>query len=192
MTRRGHWRVARAALYLPVIAKLDHTLGIEPDLLARINAAAAAYDFDGAASHISDDLLRRLAFAGTPDEVAAQSEELIAAGATRIEFGTPHGLSEESGIRLLGERVLPALRGESMSQHSDEFELYDLTVVVEAIEGNCTCAMRVGDCFYLRGGNYLCRMAQTFACTRCKQPCLCCRRNSVATIPPTGWRPMRA
>jgi len=56
----------KAALYLPVIATLDRTLGIESDLLARINAAAAAYDFDGAASHISDDLLRRLAFAGTP------------------------------------------------------------------------------------------------------------------------------
>ena len=39
-----------------------------------------------------------------------------------------------------------------MSQPGDEFELYDLTVVVEAIEGHCTCAMRVGDCFYLRGG----------------------------------------
>ena len=34
----------------------------------------------------------------------------------------------------------------------DEFQLYDLTVVVEAIEGNCTCSMAVGDCFYLRGG----------------------------------------
>ena len=33
-----------------------------------------------------------------------------------------------------------------------EFELYDLTVVVEAIEGHCTCNMAVGDCFYLRGG----------------------------------------
>lgn len=34
----------------------------------------------------------------------------------------------------------------------DEFELYDLAVVVEKIEGHCTCAMAVGDCFYLRGG----------------------------------------
>lgn len=34
----------------------------------------------------------------------------------------------------------------------DQFELYDLAVVVEAIEGNCTCTMRVGDRFYLRGG----------------------------------------
>lgn len=36
--------------------------------------------------------------------------------------------------------------------HDDEFELYDLTVVVEKIEGHCTCAMTEGDCFYLRGG----------------------------------------
>ena len=36
--------------------------------------------------------------------------------------------------------------------HEDEFELYDLQVVVETIEGNCTCAMSLGDCFFLRGG----------------------------------------
>ncbi|MCB9080823.1 MAG: TIGR04076 family protein [Lewinellaceae bacterium] len=35
---------------------------------------------------------------------------------------------------------------------ADQFELYDLTVVVEKISGHCTCAMSVGDCFYLRGG----------------------------------------
>ena len=35
---------------------------------------------------------------------------------------------------------------------TDEFELYDLAVVVDTIEGHCTCNMRVGDAFYLRGG----------------------------------------
>ena len=35
---------------------------------------------------------------------------------------------------------------------SDQFDLYDLTIVVEAIEGNCTCNMKVGDCFYMKGG----------------------------------------
>lgn len=34
----------------------------------------------------------------------------------------------------------------------DQFELYDLTVVVEAIEGHCTCNMEVEDRFFLRGG----------------------------------------
>ena len=35
---------------------------------------------------------------------------------------------------------------------SDAFELYDLAVIVERIEGHCTCAMRVGDRVELRGG----------------------------------------
>jgi uncharacterized repeat protein (TIGR04076 family) len=34
----------------------------------------------------------------------------------------------------------------------DQFELYDLEVVVEAIDGHCTCAMQVGDSFFLRSG----------------------------------------
>ncbi len=34
----------------------------------------------------------------------------------------------------------------------DQFELYDLTISVEKIEGNCTCNMEVGDSFYLKGG----------------------------------------
>ena len=34
----------------------------------------------------------------------------------------------------------------------DQFQLYDLVVVVETIEGNCTCSMATGDCFYLKGG----------------------------------------
>lgn len=33
-----------------------------------------------------------------------------------------------------------------------QFDLYDLRVRVEKIEGTCTCDMRVGDCFFLRGG----------------------------------------
>lgn len=39
-----------------------------------------------------------------------------------------------------------------MPDHSDHFELYDLEIVVERIEGRCTCNMAVGDCFYLRSG----------------------------------------
>ncbi len=34
----------------------------------------------------------------------------------------------------------------------DQFELYDLKVVVEKIDGNCTCEMAIGDVFYLKGG----------------------------------------
>ena len=34
----------------------------------------------------------------------------------------------------------------------DIFELYDLKIAVEKIDGHCTCSMAVGDCFYLRSG----------------------------------------
>jgi len=104
----------KAALYLPVIAPLDPTLDLEPELLERIGTAAAVYDFDRAASYVSDDLLSQLAFAGTPKQVAEQALALYRAGADRVEFGTPHGLSEEAGLRLLGEEVLPLLRSSGM------------------------------------------------------------------------------
>lgn len=100
----------KVALYLPVIAGLDPTLGVEPERLARITAAANAYDFEAAARDIPDGLLGRLALAGTADQVAAQADALYAAGASRVEFGTPHGLDPAAGIALLGEAVLPQLR----------------------------------------------------------------------------------
>lgn len=34
----------------------------------------------------------------------------------------------------------------------DQFELYDLNIVVEKIAGNCTCEMKEGDSFQLKGG----------------------------------------
>ena len=34
----------------------------------------------------------------------------------------------------------------------DEFDLYDLKIVVEKIEGHCTCAMNVGDHFFMKSG----------------------------------------
>jgi 5,10-methylenetetrahydromethanopterin reductase len=89
---------------------LDPTLGIEPELLSRIHDASARYDFEQVGRYISDDVLRRVAFAGTPDEVAEQAAHLFAAGVQRVEFGTPHGLTTAEGLRLLGEFVLPALR----------------------------------------------------------------------------------
>jgi 5,10-methylenetetrahydromethanopterin reductase len=99
-----------AALYLPVVAQFDRSISIEPERLRGMREAAAHYDYDRAASFISDELLRRFAFAGAPDDVVAQAAALFEAGASRIEFGAPHGLTAEEGLRLLGARVLPALR----------------------------------------------------------------------------------
>lgn len=95
------------ALYLPVVAGLDPSLALEPELLERIKDAAARYDFDSAGALISDDLLRCFAFAGAPGEVADHALSLFAAGADRVEFGTPHGMSPKRGLELLGEQVVP-------------------------------------------------------------------------------------
>ncbi len=54
--------------------------------------------------------LDRFAFAGTPEEVAAHALRLFGAGAKRVEFGTPQGLTTAGGVQLLCDRVLPLLR----------------------------------------------------------------------------------
>lgn len=100
------------SLYLPVIADLDPTLEIDPRLLEGLRAAAAVHDYQAAARFVADDLLASFCFAGTPQEVALQAAEVVSAGASRVEFGTPHGLSTGSGLDLLGSRVLPILRAE--------------------------------------------------------------------------------
>ena len=87
-------RLARSAvaMYLDIVRRLDPTTE-RPD-----------------GGPISDEVLDRFAMAGTPEQVAAQAAGLFEAGARRVEFGSPHGLTAEEGIRLLGERVLPRLR----------------------------------------------------------------------------------
>src|SRR5262245_29954429 len=39
-----------------------------------------------------------------------------------------------------------------MPNAADQFDLYDLQIVVESIDGHCTCSMAVGDSFFLCGG----------------------------------------
>ncbi|MFQ5741581.1 MAG: LLM class flavin-dependent oxidoreductase [Acidobacteriota bacterium] len=106
-------RLARreAVLYLPVVAGLDPTLGVDSDWTARMEEALRQGDLDSASGLIPDALLDQIALAGSPSEIIDRCLQLVEAGAGRVEFGTPHGLSEEEGLRLLGERVLPALGG---------------------------------------------------------------------------------
>jgi 5,10-methylenetetrahydromethanopterin reductase len=98
------------ARYLPVVAPFDPTVDLPAELLRRMAALVAAGALEEAAGLVPDDALDRFAFSGTPAQVARQADDLFAAGATRVEFGTPHGLTNAGGVRLLGERVLPALR----------------------------------------------------------------------------------
>jgi 5,10-methylenetetrahydromethanopterin reductase len=105
---RSHAR-RQVAMYLDVIAALDPTVRLPDDLLPAIRARLADGDEEGAGRLVPRDVLDLFAFAGTPDDIAAQAQRLIDAGVDRIEFGTPHGLDSAEGIRMLGREVLPRL-----------------------------------------------------------------------------------
>jgi 5,10-methylenetetrahydromethanopterin reductase len=96
-------------MYLAVVGQLDSTLQLPPDLLAEVSQYVDAGQHERAGKLIPDDVLDLFAFSGNPDQVAAQAQKLIDAGASRVEFGTPHGLTDRSGIELLGREVLPRL-----------------------------------------------------------------------------------
>ena len=101
----------RAVTYIPVIGQGDpiarERFGEE---LRRISEAMSRGDIEAAEAALPDELLRRFAFAGTPDEIIRQAEGVFEAGASRIDFGSPHGLDEAAGIRLLAEKVMPYFR----------------------------------------------------------------------------------
>ena len=108
-------RIARreVAMYLAVVAALDPTVSVDDELIARVRSLVAAGDDEGAGALIPDDVLDRFAFAGAPEQIAAHAELLFAAGAGRVEFGTPHGVPERHGVELLCRDVLPRLRAGS-------------------------------------------------------------------------------
>lgn len=85
---RAHAR-AQVQMYLDVVGELDPTLELRP----------------GEAPPVEKFVL-----AGTPDEVARHAAELYDAGAHRVEFGTPQGLTTRGGVELLSDRVIPQLR----------------------------------------------------------------------------------
>lgn len=100
------------AMYLAVVAELDPTVEIPGELLLTIKQLAGAGDYAAAGAAVPDEILDRFAFSGTPAAIVDQVHALVEAGATRIEFGTPHGLDSGHGIELLGRHVLPAFAAE--------------------------------------------------------------------------------
>lgn len=108
----ARWKARKAvSLYLPIVSELDATLEIDPELMARVQEQVNAGDDEAAARLIPDDILDRFIFAGDARDIIEQCGRLYDAGAQRIELGTPHGASDAAtGIHLIGQRVIPALR----------------------------------------------------------------------------------
>ncbi len=99
------------AMYLDVVGELDPTTDIDPDVLAAVRRGLAADDPERAGRAIPDGTLDRFAFAGTPEDVAAHVGAIAAAGAARVELGTPQGVTTERGVALIVDRVIPLLQG---------------------------------------------------------------------------------
>jgi len=76
---------------------------------SRGGRCAAGRD-SAAGALIPDEVLDRFAFSGTPSHVAGLARRVLEAGAGRVDFGAPHGLTDEDGVALLGTAVLPRLR----------------------------------------------------------------------------------
>ena len=96
---------------MPIVSKLDPTLAIDPELMSRVEGRVNAGDDEAAARLIPDHILDRFIFAGAPADIIEHCARLYDAGVHRVELGTPHGATEAaSGIRLIGEKVIPALK----------------------------------------------------------------------------------
>jgi 5,10-methylenetetrahydromethanopterin reductase len=98
------------AMYLDVVLELDQSVDVPLELVNAIRRHLRDGDREGAGRQIPPNILDLFAFCGTPEQVCRQVEDLARAGARRVDFGTPHGITEIDGIRLLGERVLPNFR----------------------------------------------------------------------------------
>jgi 5,10-methylenetetrahydromethanopterin reductase len=93
-----------------VVAELDETCSLPRGFAGRVRELVAAGRDAEAGSLIPDEVLDRFAFSGTPARVAALAQRVLDAGAGRVEFGGPHGLTDSGGVELLGREVLPMLR----------------------------------------------------------------------------------
>jgi 5,10-methylenetetrahydromethanopterin reductase len=107
------------AMYLAVVAELDPTVAVGPEVLEPVRRLTAAGDHEAAGRLIPDAVLDRFAFSGTPEHVAGLVADVLDAGASRVDLGTPHGLTDEQGIELIGSRVLPLLRRRRLATPRD-------------------------------------------------------------------------
>jgi 5,10-methylenetetrahydromethanopterin reductase len=105
--RRARTEVAK---YLAVVAPLDSTVVLPAGLAGRVRELVAAGADEAAGALVPDSVLDLFAFSGTPEQVAAQAWRVLEAGAGRVDFGGPHGLTDINGVELLGREVLPLLR----------------------------------------------------------------------------------
>lgn len=110
--RRSARTLARkeVAKYLAVVGRLDPTL--HEDETSSLNKFITSFQTGTPEAYkcISDDLLDKFSFAGTPEDIVTKIAKMN--GIDRVELGTPHGLhARPDAIHNIGKNVLNELRG---------------------------------------------------------------------------------
>jgi len=85
------------------------SIGLSDSDLAPLRRLVDGGRLEEAAAAVTPPMLR-LGLTGTPEQVAERIAALGDAGITQISLGGPLGPDPRAAIRLLGERVIPALR----------------------------------------------------------------------------------
>jgi 5,10-methylenetetrahydromethanopterin reductase len=83
--------------------------GYDVERFARTQALVTAGDIEAATDMVDDSMLA-LGLTGSITAIIDRCLELIAQGARHLSFGNPLGPSPMESIRIIGEKVLPALR----------------------------------------------------------------------------------
>jgi 5,10-methylenetetrahydromethanopterin reductase len=98
------------AIYLPFLSPMKERIGIDEAQVRRANQAYLAGDYAQAERLVPEAAIRAFSLTGTPREVIPHIENLVAAGATHVAFGPPHGPDFRETIRLIGEEIVPHFR----------------------------------------------------------------------------------
>ena len=109
----ARWLLARhIALYSGSLstAALEAN-GLDPEEFARCQAMVSDGRLDDAIRFaLGTDTMLDLGIVGGPSDVVEQCGALIDAGVKHVSFGPPMGPDTDASLRILGEKVLPALR----------------------------------------------------------------------------------
>jgi 5,10-methylenetetrahydromethanopterin reductase len=84
--------------------------GIDPEQCEAAYRAYTGGDIARAKSLVPEKSIRAFTLTGTPRDVIEQVEELVAAGADHVSFGTPTGPDPARAMHLVGTQILPHFR----------------------------------------------------------------------------------
>ncbi|MCB0073358.1 MAG: hypothetical protein KDE20_17940, partial [Caldilineaceae bacterium] len=96
----------KIAYYGPALGPLILSqLGVTQEDFAPIERAMVVERDEEKAISLVDERMLRIGVVGTPADVIARLEPLVAAGATHLSFGPPLGPDPVAAVRLLGDVV---------------------------------------------------------------------------------------